>query len=229
MRIAVVMPVLDREYHVVQALNSLREQTYPKDKGNLLVMVADDGSEDRTHEAAEAALAASRLRYGILKNSARFGPARARNECIKAAWDFVDAFALLDSDDLARPEWLGALAAPMGADPKRVGLVYGDEDEINSVAGYGRRVFRAPHSEVASRHPGAFGGSYLVSKRFLDRDSLFREDLPVGETLELARRVAAVSAAIHVPRALVTTRILNDSLRTTVSPEIWGQCLGQGL
>jgi glycosyltransferase involved in cell wall biosynthesis len=220
MRIAVITPVLNRQHHVIEALNSLRSQTYPRDR--LLAVVVDDGSADRSGDAARAVLGDWGVEHRVLRNEEPAGPAVARNRAIRECWGRADAFLLLDSDDRYAAGYVARVAAELARDPGGLGLVYADEHEYDVAAGCGRRLYRAPFGAG----PARCGGSYAVAKWALEACGLFDERLPVGEADELAARVGAATAAVHVPEALVFTRVLADSLRVTVDPRVWEACRG---
>jgi glycosyltransferase involved in cell wall biosynthesis len=87
--VTVIMPVLDRERLVGQALDSLFAQTRPPDE----VIVVDDGSTDGTVAVVDR----YRDQVALLRTE-RAGPAAARNAGLAAAAG--DLIAFLDSDDL---------------------------------------------------------------------------------------------------------------------------------
>ncbi|MCC6766275.1 MAG: glycosyltransferase family 2 protein [Deltaproteobacteria bacterium] len=101
--VAVVIPVRDRAAMVVEAVRSVRAQTW---RDHALVVV-DDGSTDGSADAAEVALAGAPAGSRVLRR-AHAGVAAARNTgaaSVDSAW-----IAFLDSDDLWEP---GKLAAQM--------------------------------------------------------------------------------------------------------------------
>jgi glycosyltransferase involved in cell wall biosynthesis len=109
--ISVILPVLNGEAHIGAQLAALARQTHP---GDWELVVADNGCTDRTLEVVEAWRA--RLPAVTVADArARRGLNRARNAGMVAArGDFV---AFCDSDDVAAPGWLEALAkAAPGAD-----------------------------------------------------------------------------------------------------------------
>jgi len=107
--VSVVIPTYQRKALVVEAIDSALAQT----RGDLEVVVVDDGSTDGTVEALAA-------RYGVdprvrVLRQGNGGTASARNTGIAAATGtFV---ALLDSDDLFLPDHLEFLLPPLEADP----------------------------------------------------------------------------------------------------------------
>jgi glycosyltransferase involved in cell wall biosynthesis len=100
--VSVVVPTRDRAGLLAELLASLRAQTLPADRFEVLVV--DDGSRDGT-----AALLAEQQRHGTLRavSTGRregAGPAAARNAGWRAARAPVVAFT--DDDCVASPRWL---------------------------------------------------------------------------------------------------------------------------
>ncbi len=103
--ISVILPVLNGAATLEAQLGSLAHQTY---RGRWELIIADNGSSDKTREIAEA----WRLRLRtmvVLDASGRPGPAAARNAAARVARG--DIFAFCDADDVASPRWLEACAA----------------------------------------------------------------------------------------------------------------------
>jgi glycosyltransferase involved in cell wall biosynthesis len=90
--VSVVIPTYNRADVVCRAIDSVLKQTY----GNTEIIVVDDGSTDRTHEAL--CRYGNRIRVKVQENS---GPSIARNR--GAAVARGDMVAFLDSDDYWLP------------------------------------------------------------------------------------------------------------------------------
>lgn len=104
-RVSIVVPALDAEGTIARCLEALCRQEV---EGGFEVIVADDGSADRTVEIARAA--GARVVTGE-----RAGPAGARNRGVAAARGSVLAFT--DADCFPAPGWLAAGAEALtGAD-----------------------------------------------------------------------------------------------------------------
>ncbi|HUW56389.1 MAG TPA: glycosyltransferase family 2 protein [Planctomycetota bacterium] len=90
--ISIVIPAYNRAVKIVEALDSVQEQTYT----NWEAVVVDDGSTDGTPEVVER-LAASDPRIRLVRHKTNRGAQAARNTGIRASrgpW-----IAFLDSDD----------------------------------------------------------------------------------------------------------------------------------
>lgn len=96
---SVIMPNYQGERYVVSAIQSLQRQTLP----DWELLVYDDGSTDGSISILRE-IAASDKRVVLLTGAGNQGPAKARNEAIKASKGRYIAF--LDSDDLWKPNKL---------------------------------------------------------------------------------------------------------------------------
>lgn len=104
--VSVVIPVYNGERFLAQALASVRAQDY---RGEIEILVVDDGSTDGS---AEIARAHAGVRYLLQPNQ---GNATARNHGIAAAsHEFI---ALLDQDDLWLPSKTTRQIGALLADP----------------------------------------------------------------------------------------------------------------
>lgn len=91
-----------------QCLESLERQHRRPDR----IVIVDNGSTDNSLSLAEQALGGAEL----IRLSSNVGFARANNIAARAA-GAVDAFALLNPDAFAEPEWLGALVDAAEREP----------------------------------------------------------------------------------------------------------------
>lgn len=114
-KISVIVPVLNGEATIAQAMNSLRTQTL----GDFEVLVIDDGSTDNTADIVQSlAKEDPRFRYEFLGRN--YGVSFARNRAIdlaKGEW-----LALLDADDWYDPSRLEKLLA--AAEEKQAEAVF---------------------------------------------------------------------------------------------------------
>ena len=117
--VSVIMPVLNAEAHLAEAIGSVTAQTVP----DFELILVDDGSTDGSRAIAEAAAAADpRIRLVVRGPEDPHGPGPARNAGIAAArGDFV---AFLDADDRFERHMLAETLAAMKAHPE-VAMVYG--------------------------------------------------------------------------------------------------------
>lgn len=101
--LSLYIPCFNAEPHLRYCLDGVLAQTRPADE----IIVVDDGSTDKTVEIARA------YPVKIVKHDRNRGLGAARNTGIRAASH--DLVASLDSDCVARPDWLEKLLDCMGA------------------------------------------------------------------------------------------------------------------
>ena len=165
-----IIPVRDAEATLAEQLDALAGQTYT---GAWEVLVADNGSSDRSREIA-ASYAGRLPDLCVVDASERVGAAHARNVAAREARG--DVLAFCDSDDIADPRWLEAIAAAT-AEHAFVGgrLDYGplnrrrwpiviDQDELEVHLNY---MTAASSSNIAIHAAvfeelGGFGESYTA-------------------------------------------------------------------
>jgi glycosyltransferase involved in cell wall biosynthesis len=107
-RVSVVMPVHNTERHVEPAVRSV----LASDLREIEVIVLDDGSTDRSLAIVRAI---DDPRLQIVSLEASGGPSRPRNIGIARAR--APHVALLDSDDLLKPDKLSTAVARPGSPP----------------------------------------------------------------------------------------------------------------
>ncbi len=168
--VSVIIPVFNCHY-IAEALDSVREQTYPL----LEIIVVDDGSTDGT-----AAMAARHENVTLLRIEHR-GVAAARNQGLKACHG--DLLSFLDADDLWSREKTADQVAFLAEHPD-VDAVYGRfrnffQAGADLPAWIDREKFLAPATGTL-----VSPGTVMVRKRALPRIGWFDETLKTGEDLD---------------------------------------------
>jgi glycosyltransferase involved in cell wall biosynthesis len=107
-RVAVIVPAYGVAHLVGEALASVQAQTLTEWE----CLVIDDGAPDDVAGAVAPFLSDSRIRFIATDNR---GVATARNRAIEAAR--APLIALLDGDDVLRPDYLSALVPVLEGDP----------------------------------------------------------------------------------------------------------------
>jgi len=132
--ISVVIPTYNNADFVNRAIKSLFDQTYPKNKYEIIIV--DDGSTDNTRQCIELLQRQSpcNLRYLFQENK---GPSAARNLGIRNASGDIIAFS--DADCLPSKVWLEA-------------IVKGYEDKDDSIAGIGGTIKAVPTVSKVSQY-----------------------------------------------------------------------------
>lgn len=196
--ISVVIPTFNRRRRVLEALESVMQQTCPARE----VLVVDDGSDDATAAAVMARFPTVRL-----LRQPRRGVSAARNLGIESARG--DWIALLDSDDTWLPDKLAQQAAALAAQPDRL-VCHTDEIWLRN----GRRVNpRARHAKpdgwvfdqclaLCALSPS----SILIHRSVFDAVGLFDESLPACEDYDLWLRICARYPVLLVPQPLLIKR-----------------------
>jgi len=98
-KVSVVLPTYNRKRILVNCLDSLSKQTYPKKSYE--VVIVDDGSTDGTEEVVKKFTKKLNIHYIKQKNK---GHSRAKNAGIKLAKGEIIAF--IDDDCIAVKDWL---------------------------------------------------------------------------------------------------------------------------
>ncbi|GBC99886.1 Putative glycosyltransferase EpsH [bacterium HR17] len=99
--VSVVVPTYNRVGLLLQLLESLPKQTYPKDRFE--VVIVDDGSTDETEQVFRAFAQTAPFSVVYLRQP-RKGPAAARNLGIRHSRGEIVAFA--DSDVTVAEDWI---------------------------------------------------------------------------------------------------------------------------
>lgn len=178
--VVVIVPVYNEEKNIGACLGSIKSQTYPQER--VEVIVVDDGSTDLSADIA-CAYGATVIRQG------RRGPAAARNRGVREASH--DLVAFLDADDTAEIYWLeesvGCLKDRRLA---AAGCTHGLANKETVLA----RLIWLEQSFRDSRLPGEtdhFGasGSIWEKKEFLDLGG-FETSLICAEDMALAGKAS---------------------------------------
>jgi len=145
-RVSVIMPVLNAERFIGEAIASVQAQTFP----DWELIVIDDGSTDGSARVAEeAGLADPRIRLVDNRAGPTHGAAAARNLGMRLATGALIAF--LDADDLYEPGKLADEVALLDANPD-VAVVYGPALWWND-GGPPRRWIQSMRREAGRAYP----------------------------------------------------------------------------
>ena len=195
-RVSVVIPAYNAARWLPETLDSVLAQTAPPRE----VIVVDDGSSDDT----EQVLAPFRPRINYLKQK-NGGPAVARNAGIRASsGEFI---ALLDADDLWRPDKLAKQLAVLDAHPD-TGVVFSNYEPFGEPVGYRTGFERSPVLAQLEK-------MRIADDAFLLKDDVFAallQDLFSWTSTLLIRRTAIDEAGPF-----------DEALR--MSAEDWTMCL----
>lgn len=193
-RVSVIIPVRDGERYVGEAIESVLAQTVRP----LEVVVADDGSHDRSVEVVEG-----------------FGPPVI---CLRGEAEGIGAvlnrglgragapyLAFLDADDLWLPGKLEAQLAALEADPG-LDLVFGHVEQFVSPeldAAERTRIHCPPGSQ-----PGVFKGTMLIRRAAFERVGAFSNELPPTDFVDwYARALDAGLRSLMLPVTVARRRL----------------------
>ena len=204
-RITVLMPVLNAENHLPEALESVWRQTFC----DYELLAVDDGSTDRTPEIL-AACRDPRLR--VLRNETRRKLAGALNRGLEEArGEFI---ARMDADDLMRPDRLalqmahlerhpeigccGGWARTFGDGPRKTLIFPGGAEQVQACA-----LFYSPFA-----HPTVMFRREPFEKEGLRYDGSYYPT----EDYELWSRAIRKLACDNLQRVLVDYRVHGKSM-----------------
>ena len=196
--VSVVIPTHDRLALLMEAIDSVRAQSYAP----IELIVVDDGSTDGTSDRLRAEPGLRLLR---IDHNGR--PGAVRNAGVAVATG--DYLAFLDSDDLWMPDKLALQMELLRASPGTP-IVHSRElwlRDGHPVSQAGQRHRRAGWLFADAVRKCIVGPSTVVLHRAVLREvGGFREDLEIAEDYELWLRVTARFPVAYCDRPLVTKR-----------------------
>jgi glycosyltransferase involved in cell wall biosynthesis len=187
-QVSAIIPTFNRRDHVVTAVRTAVEQTYPAE--SLEILVVDDGSTDGTGDALAAAYG-DRVRYLWKPNG---GVSSARNHGLAAARGGL--LALLDSDDEWRPTKIERQVDFLEAHPG-FGMVLTDVERMDD-ARIGFELFSRRTQIPADgwvlrdvlRNPSLVPASVMFTRDVYEDVGGFDDGLRTAEDLDFHLRVA---------------------------------------
>lgn len=210
MSIDVVMPAYNASKYIIEALNSVVEQTFLPAR----ILVVDDGSSDNTVSlVSDFALRVKDKCEVLCIRQNNSGPSAARNVGLRMV--NADYVALLDADDKWHASKLEKQLNSFLSAGRELGLVYCDfslmNEEGREVENHGFQLNRAVRGNVARqlRYANQIAGSasaVLIRKDVLDEIGLFDESLVCAEDWDLWLRIADRYHVDFVDEPLVQLR-----------------------
>ncbi|RCV66164.1 Glycosyltransferase involved in cell wall bisynthesis [Methanophagales archaeon] len=178
--VSVVISTYNRKELLKECIESLFDQTYPKDKYEIIIV--DDGSIDKTKEMVKGLMKKSpcSLRYFKQENK---GPATARNKGIKNAMGEIIAFT--DDHCIADKDWLFHISS-----------CFFRNSNISGVRGKVKLNSEGPLAEALTKYIYKSKGSFATNniaykKKVLEEIDGFDESfpLPASEDIDLGLRI----------------------------------------
>jgi glycosyltransferase involved in cell wall biosynthesis len=186
-KVSVVIPAYNVAGYLTATLRSLTLQT----DQNFEVLIVDDGSTDATAKIAHG-FTANYENFHLLRKP-NGGLSSARNFGINAAkGDYV---ALLDGDDLYRPEKIARHAAVLDSNPQ-VGVVYSASQAMRDDGGRiwfslsGKPILRDPLAALLCKNFVGHGSNAMFRRSLVDQVGGFDETLASVEDLDFWLRIA---------------------------------------
>ncbi|MDB9519266.1 glycosyltransferase [Roseofilum reptotaenium CS-1145] len=184
-QVSVIVPVYNGEEDLPELLQGFRNQTYPNNR--LEYLIVDNGSSDRTSEILQAADLPNLKPLSQTEIQSSYA---ARNLGIKTAQYEILAFT--DADCRPQPEWLANLVKPF-AKPD-IGLSVG---EIIALPGNTLLEQHADRQETLSQKhtlanpfcPYGQTANLAVRRSIFDRVGLFRPYLTTGGDADICWRI----------------------------------------
>lgn len=215
-----------RENHLIEMIQSVRSQTYPKWE-----LILADATEDDSVERVAKTAADARVRYIRLEKNE--GIAENTNQALSfATGDYV---GLLDHDDLLTENALYEVAARIERGRQRgcvPEMLYSDEDKCNG----DRTEYFEPNWKEDFNLDLLLSNNYichfLVMKRELIQRLKFRAEYDGAQDYDLVLRAASElmekeDAIVHIPRVLYHWRCHDSSTAENPQSKIYAYEAGR--
>ncbi len=209
----IVIPVYNGASHLRETLATIEQQTYE----NCFVYIVDDCSKDET--ASILAEHRSKFPLKIIRHSENSGLSAARNSGIAAgAGTYV---AILDADDLWRPEKIERQVQLFETSDPSVGIVSADFQIIDehgmmpddTIYDYCRDITPATRQQLVLGNVVSGGSAALIKRECFARCGGFDECLSACEDWEMWHRIAAAFAIRILREPLVLVRRHSQSMQ----------------
>lgn len=204
MSVSIVIPAFDAARTIGAQLEAIAGQDFD---GTIEVIVADNGSTDRTAEVAASFI--DRLPVRVVDASIRRGPGAARNA--GAADAKGDVLLFCDADDIVLPGWARALSEAVAPGKIAVGslrLVGADSSDIPT----DWLATDGPLPRYLGQVPLMYSGNLGIARDDFVRAGGFDEALRCGEDADLGIRLQLLGCRIDTcPPARVVVRNRNNA------------------
>jgi glycosyltransferase involved in cell wall biosynthesis len=211
--VSVICLSYNHEAYVVEALNSVINQTYP----NIELLIADDYSTDHSVGKIQDWLK-NHPNVFFLANEKNFGNTKTFNQLAKKArGEFIIDLA---ADDILLPNCIEKqVNAFQNSNYKNLGIVYGNLVEINENGNFIRNYYtEEDHPEsgdiykmVVGRTTKICSVSSMIKKSVLEKLGYYDENLAY-EDLDLWIRTSREYEFEYLPEILAKKRVLSHSL-----------------
>ncbi len=209
--VSVIIPCLNRETLIGQAIESALGQTYQ----NVEIVVVNDGSTDGTEKAVQNYFSSGKVRY--FKHEVNKGIPAARNTGIRNS--LGDYVAFLDSDDMWLPDKVEVQLQAFSQDTTRqVGVVWTDAYYVDESGGSRTSGTVLPDDfallpdekvlKLLFMKNFVIAGTSMIGRSCFDKVGLLDEELRGGaDDYDLWLRLAPHFKFSYVPIPLATVRL----------------------
>src|SRR5262249_26919422 len=217
-KFALIVPSYNCEAYIEEALRSLMAQGEALKRCDRVILT-DDSSKDRTVEIAKAAWGGP-IPLVVFEAEQNRGEYKNMNECISRLPQYIEWYAVMHGDNLAKTGWLETLLNRADEVDARGGTICTSwvnlEEDGRIIEGENRHppLIERIRGDEASVAGTILQGCWWHISSCLTRVRLYREigGLPLGLRLKgdwdfLLRLLAAQWDVEYIPRALMTYRM----------------------
>lgn len=202
--ISIIMPVYNPPIDLLrEAVESIRSQLY----SNWQLCIADDASTQPAVQEYLKTLSAEDKRIKVIFRSENGHISHASNSALELAkGEFV---ALMDNDDLLPEHALYWVARTIIENPN-VGLIYSDEDKIDTEGKRSSPYFKSDWNEYLFRSQNMICHLGVYRRDLVDKVGQFRPGFEGAQDYDLALRCIEHldrEQIVHIPRVLYHWRI----------------------
>lgn len=206
--ISIIMPVYNPPLDLLrEAINSVKDQLYP----NWQLCIADDASTDPKVLDYLKSLPAEDGRIEVVFRPENGHISRASNSALEIARG--QYIALMDNDDLLPEHALYWVARTIIENPK-AGLIYSDEDKIDTLGHRSSPYFKSDWNEYLFRSQNMICHLGVYRRDLVNEVGQFRVGFEGAQDYDLALRCIEKlnrNEIIHIPRVLYHWRMHSGS------------------
>lgn len=211
--VSVICLSYNHEAYVVEALNSVLNQTYP----NIELLIADDCSYDKSVTIIQNWLK-HHPKVHFIANEENIGNNKTFNKLAKIAkGDYIIDLA---ADDILLPDCIEKQVTTFqNSSFKKLGIVYGNLTEIDENGNFIENYYtKEDHPESGDIYKMVIGRttkicsvSSMMKKSVLEKLDFYDEDLAY-EDLDLWIRISRDFEFEYIPEVLTKKRVISNSL-----------------
>lgn len=206
--VSVVMPAHNEEQYIAECLQSLKSQSYPPDKFEIIVV--DNNSTDRTAEIAAS--------FGAIVLHKEKGPVGAvRNHGVKHANGEIIAF--IDSDCVAPPQWLPSGAMLIEKNPS---IAFGGGCYLREKPFFFEKYWLLSNNNKGTLPKHLIGATLFISKKLFLAAGMFDETITSGEDTKLSTAIITIGKSVEFSMALNVAHLGNPTtIASFFKRQIW--------